>query len=89
MVTLILVKPRYVERKLLRVPGAAQHEAKRSDALQTRDRTKLGVCGGPGSAVHRIRDTPLTQHFRQLGHERLVGHVEPQRRHGDAVVGQC
>jgi len=47
---------------LRRFPGAAQHEAKRSGALQTRDRYKLGVCDDPGSAVHhfvlhRIRET--------------------------------
>src|SRR6202020_1499429 len=34
-------------------PGAVQHAAKRSDALQTRDRIKLGVWHDPGSAVHR------------------------------------
>jgi hypothetical protein len=47
----------------LRFPGAAQHEAKRNDALLTRDRYKLGVCDDPGSAahrfaLHRIRETP-------------------------------
>jgi hypothetical protein len=36
-----------------RVPGAAQREAKRSGALQTRDRYELRVWNGPGSAVHR------------------------------------
>jgi len=45
-----------------RFPGAAQHGAKRNDALQTRDRNELGVCDDPGSAVHRcalhrIRET--------------------------------
>jgi hypothetical protein len=51
----------------LRFPGAAQHEAERSGALQTRDRYKHGamkcrVYYDPGSAVHRcalhrIRET--------------------------------
>jgi hypothetical protein len=41
------------------------HEAKRSDALQTRDRYELRVCDDPGSAVHhfvlhRIRETVLS-----------------------------
>src|SRR5580700_321602 len=40
-------------RVLDRFPGAAQHEAKRSDALQTRDRYGRRVRGDPGSAVHR------------------------------------
>ena len=41
-----------MKRRMLisRVPGAAQREAKRNDALQTRDRP---VRGGSGSAVHR------------------------------------
>ena len=33
------------------VPGAAQRRF--SGALQTRDRSKLGIRNGPGSAVHR------------------------------------
>jgi hypothetical protein len=37
-----------------RFPGAAQHGAKRSDALQTRDRNRLGAFDDPGSAVHRF-----------------------------------
>jgi len=37
-----------------RFPGAAQHGAKRNDALQTRDRNELGVCDDPGSAAHRF-----------------------------------
>src|SRR5437762_14078586 len=45
-----------------RVPGAAQHEAKRNGALQTRDRYGIArrktrvnaLLGGPGSAVHRF-----------------------------------
>ena len=45
-------------------PGAAQHEAKRNDALQTRDRHRLGICYNPGSAahrftLHRIRETGI------------------------------
>jgi len=49
-------------RNALRFPGAAQHEAKRNDALQTRDRYELGACYDPGSAAHdfvlrRIRET--------------------------------
>src|SRR5437870_901235 len=36
-----------------RVPGAAQREAKRNGALQTRDRYKLRAWNGPASAVHR------------------------------------
>jgi putative tryptophan/tyrosine transport system substrate-binding protein len=39
-------------------PGAAQHEAKRSGALQTRDRYKLRIWEGPGSAVHHSADAP-------------------------------
>ena len=35
------------------VPGAAQHEAKRSDALQNRDLLKLRDWDDPGSAMHR------------------------------------
>ena len=35
-------------------PGAAQHEAKRSDAAQTRDRTRRRARSDPGSAVHRF-----------------------------------
>jgi hypothetical protein len=42
-------------RVLQRVPGAAQHGAKRNDAPQTRDRSKGGVWNGPGSAVHHSR----------------------------------
>jgi hypothetical protein len=47
------------------VPGAAQHAAKRSDALQTRDRIKLRVWYDPVSAkqhfvLHCARDTVLT-----------------------------
>jgi hypothetical protein len=34
-------------------PGAAQHEAKRNDALLTRDRNKRRAQSDPGSAVHR------------------------------------
>jgi hypothetical protein len=42
--------------ELTHFPGAAQHVAKWSGALQTWDRRKLGKCGDredPGSAVHR------------------------------------
>lgn len=48
-----------------RVPGAAQHVAKRNDAPQTRDPGFLiGMNRGPGSAVHhfvlhRVRDTRI------------------------------
>src|SRR5216684_3204200 len=48
-----------------RSPGAAQHEAQRNDALQTRDRYELRIFGGPGfsSASLRVlrcaRDTRL------------------------------
>src|SRR4051794_19220931 len=31
----------------------------------------------------------LSEQFRQLGHERLVGEVELERRHRDAVLRQC
>jgi hypothetical protein len=34
-------------------PGAVQHEAKRSDAPQTRDRNGHRAQSDPGSAVHR------------------------------------
>ncbi len=49
-------------------PGAAQHGAQRSDALQTRDRYKRPVCEGPGSAVqrfalHRVRETSNWRRF--------------------------
>ena len=46
---------RAVARRSLRVPGAAQHGAKRSGALQTRDPGSLPYQSnrGPGSAVHR------------------------------------
>jgi hypothetical protein len=40
--------------KYLRIPGAVQHVAQRSDALQNRDRYELGVRDGPGSAAHRF-----------------------------------
>jgi len=45
-------------------PGAVQHEAQRSDALQTRDRYKHRVWDDPGTAAHhfvlrRIRETGL------------------------------
>jgi hypothetical protein len=48
----------------LRFPGAAQHEAKRNDALQTRELRKRQFCDDPGSAVHRftlhrIRETAI------------------------------
>ena len=56
---------------LSRFPGAAQHGAKRNDALQTRDRCKLGVQSDPGSAVHRfalhrVRETSFF-HSRRAG----------------------
>ena len=59
------------ELKWPRFPGAAQHEAKRNGALQTRDRYKLGVCDGPGSAVHRfalhrIRETKVMLNMPDL-----------------------
>jgi hypothetical protein len=41
-----------------RFPGAAQHGAKRSDAPQTRDRSKFRAFDDPGSAVHRYRAAP-------------------------------
>jgi hypothetical protein len=46
-----------------RIPGAAQHEAQRNDALQTRDRWGLRrsrISDAPlrlALALHRIRDT--------------------------------
>jgi hypothetical protein len=46
-----------------RVPGAAQHEARRNGALQTRDRSSLWrsrISGAPlriALALHRVRDT--------------------------------
>jgi hypothetical protein len=54
-----------------RFPGAAQHGAKRNDALQTRDRNELGVCDDPGSAAHRftlrrIRETHVWVAVRAL-----------------------
>jgi len=50
--------------KWWRFPGAAQHEAERNDALQTRDRYKFGGWDDPGTAAHhfvvrRIRETDL------------------------------
>ena len=48
-----------IDANYCRFPGAAQHEAKRSGALQTRDRLKLRTnkrraCDDPGTAVHRF-----------------------------------
>src|SRR5262245_66662563 len=40
--------------------------AARSDALQTRDRRKLGRCGGPGSAVHRFAAQSSLRGLRKL-----------------------
>src|ERR1700731_2840131 len=56
-----------------RFPGAAQHGAIsavtrvcdalwRNDALQTRDRYELGVCGDPGSAVHHFAPLRAAPH---------------------------
>jgi putative ABC transport system substrate-binding protein len=39
-------------------PGAAQHDAKRSDALQTRDRHKIQAWKGPGSAAPHFANAP-------------------------------
>jgi hypothetical protein len=47
-----------IECSYLRFPGAAQHEAKRNGALQTRDRHIFGAYNDPGSAVHRWRAAP-------------------------------
>src|SRR6202171_1496746 len=66
-----------------RFPGAAQHVAKRSDALQTRDRYELGVCDDPGSAMHhfvlhRIRETwTLFRRHSSRCLLRLLFHLAP------------
>ena len=54
--------------KIARVPGAAQHGAKRNDALQTRDRQEHRLCEGPGSAAHRFAIARAAPH---------PGHVTP------------
>ena len=60
------------EANAQRFPGAARHEAKRNDALQTRDRRKHGGREGPGSAVHRYafaaRCTASGKHAVSGGH---------------------
>jgi putative tryptophan/tyrosine transport system substrate-binding protein len=40
------------------VPGAAQHDAQRRGALQTRDLSISGAWNSPGSAAHRSADAP-------------------------------
>src|SRR6266550_2131758 len=50
----VIAEPTYLRC----VPGAAQHEAERSGALQTRDRPIFRACGGPGSAAHRSARAP-------------------------------
>src|SRR5262247_4823241 len=45
-----------------------------------------GDHGCPPARTRPCRASP--KHLGELGHERLVGEVEPQRRHGDAVVGE-
>jgi hypothetical protein len=40
------------QRAWSRVPGAAQREAERNGALQTRDRSRHRLRDGPGSAMH-------------------------------------
>jgi hypothetical protein len=55
-------------------PGAAQHA---SDALQTRDRLKRGVCNGPGSAVQRFA-------LRRIREKRLVSAPRPN---SSAIAG--
>src|SRR5580658_2658831 len=67
----------------LRFPGVAQHEPRRSGALQNRDRGKLRIRGDPGSAVHRfalhrVRETKaasfplLAQNLGRVAAEDLV-----------------
>jgi hypothetical protein len=63
-----------------RFPGAAQHGAKRSDALQTRDRCIRRVCDDPGSAVHRfalhrVRETSLENGVRRRNAEINLPHL--------------
>ena len=43
-------------------PGAARHEAKRNDALQTRDRYTRRARSDPGSAVHRYASLRAALH---------------------------
>ena len=50
------------------VPGAMQHVAQRSAALQNRDRHKLGALGDPGSAQHHCAPAALRAAARP-GHE--------------------
>jgi putative ABC transport system substrate-binding protein len=49
------------------VTGAAQHGAQRRGALQTRDRSELGIRNGPGSAVHRSAVAPRCTASRTCG----------------------
>src|SRR4029077_8757951 len=49
-----------------RVPGAAQHGAKRNDAQQTRDRYTHRLRDGPGPAMHRFAIARAAPH---PGHE--------------------
>ncbi len=45
----------------LSYPGRSAARAKRSGALQTRDRQEFSACGGPGSAVHRFAPRGATR----------------------------
>ena len=38
--------------------------------------------------THARRVARLSENLRQFSHERLVGEIEPQRRHRDALLGQ-
>src|SRR5687768_8338811 len=59
---------------------------------------RLAPCPMPDSSLPgrepafcRTADCQLLasiEQLRELGHERLVRHVEAQRRHGDTVVGE-
>jgi hypothetical protein len=53
------------------VPGAAQHFF--SDALQTRDHSRLGVWNDPGSAVQRCALHRVREKFQELAASLVPG----------------
>src|SRR5580704_11310347 len=47
------------------------------------------LCVYATQTVHDLTQRhALFENLREPGHERLVGHVEAERRHGDPVVGE-
>jgi len=67
-----------------RVPGAAQHGAKRSDALQTRDLPdswRSRISGAPlrkRFALHRIRDTRWRGFVTRMERNGMRGQSQPR-----------